>query len=397
MHRTIERLLVVSHVVHYQCDGRLFAYGPYSREIDVWAELFPRVLIAAPRRFGLPPGDCLPFECPNIELIPQAETGGRSVTAKLKQILRLPSLVWQLSKAMRRADAIHVRCPGNLGLLGLLLAPLFSRYLVAKYAGQWKAFHGEGAPAKFQRALLRSFWWRGPVTVYGNWPRQPRNVVPFFTSVLTERQIGRARSAAGARRPSEPFRVLFVGRLSRDKNVHVLLEAVARVALAAGRIECVVAGEGPERRALETQAVRLAIADRVRFAGGLAFEEVLGEYERAHVLVLASNSEGWPKAITEAMAFGVLCIGSDCGLVPQILGEGRGLVVPPGDASALADALNCASNPVVRAGAGRRAAAWAQRYSLEGLREALRELLRERWGVALADAGGTGAPVRLHE
>ena len=82
------------------------------------------------------------------------------------------------------------------------------------------------------------------------------------------------------------------------------------------------------------------------------------------------------------MAFGLVCIGSDRGLIPQILGEGRGFVVPPRDVNALAAALRRAADPGDPANTGPmigRAAAFGQRYSLEDLREALRELMAERW------------------
>jgi glycosyltransferase involved in cell wall biosynthesis len=313
------------------------------------------------------------------------------VAAKLKQILQLPLLVWQLSKAMRRADAIHVRCPGNLGLLGVLLAPLFSRFLVAKYAGQWKAFRGEAATFKFQRALLRSSWWRGPVTVYGDWPGEPDHVVPFFTSGLTAAQIERARKTASRRGKTDVLRVLHVGRLSPDKNVHALIEAIARTLDRPGKaVECMIIGDGPERAALESLSARLGLRSRVTFTGGVPIESVLDHYEHADVLVLASNSEGWPKAITEAMAFGLLCVGSDRGLIPQILGDGRGILVPPGNSEAVFDALQWVrERPLEALEVSRRAAEWSQRYSLEGLRDALRALLEARWQVSLRGYAGS--------
>jgi len=281
-------------------------------------------------------------------------------------------MVAALAAALRKADAIHVRCPGNLGLLGAVLAPLFSRRLIAKYAGQWSGFPGEARTVRLQRALLRSRWWRGPVTVYGSWPGQPPRIVPFFTSVLDREQVERARRAAAARKPTTRPRVLFVGRLSRAKNVDVLLEALDHVGL-----PCTVVGDGPERVALEVQAARLGV--EAVFAGAVDFERVLGFYESHDVLVLASETEGWPKAIVEAMAFGLVCIGSERGLMPQILGEGRGLVVPPRDVETLAEALRRAADPAVAAPMRERAAVFGQSYSLEDLREALRSLLTERW------------------
>lgn len=368
----VRRLCIVSHVVHYRHGGAIHAYAPYAREIEIWADLFPEVAIAAPCVDGPPPADAAAIDRPNVRMAPQPRAGGDTLGAKLRQTLMLPVLVVSLIGALRRADAVHVRCPGNLGLLGVLLAPLLSRRLIAKYAGQWTGFPGEAWTVGLQRRILGSRWWRGPVTVYGSWPGQPPWIVPFFTSVLDREQIERARRAADARTPADRPRVLFVGRLSRAKNVDALLEALAPAGL-----PCTIVGDGPERGALEAQAARLGV-DAV-FAGAVDFDRVLGFYETHDILVLASETEGWPKAIVEAMAFGLVCVGSERGLIPQILGEGRGFVVPPRDVDALAAALRRASDPAEAGPMGQRAAAFGQRYSLEDLREALREVMTEWW------------------
>lgn len=158
--------------------------------------------------------------------------------------------------------------------------------------------------------------------------------------------------------------------------------------LSGKRVECVIVGEGPERSALEAFSIALEVHGRVAFTGGLAIEGVIEQYERADVLVLVSNSEGWPKAITEAMAFGVLCIGSSQGLIPMSLGDGRGIAVPLGDWwGALADALQIVRERRAETlGMAERGAEWSQMDSLESLRDALRLLLEQRWEV------GLGAP-----
>ena len=122
----------------------------------------------------------------------------------------------------------------------------------------------------------------------------------------------------------------------------------------------------------------------------MPLDRVLDRYAAADVLVLASETEGWPKVIAEAMASGVLCIGSDRGLIPWMLGERRGLLVPPGDAAALAQTLAAvARQPESRyACIGPRAALWAQQHSLDSFRDALAGVLRAWWGDAFA-----GAPV----
>ena len=376
------RLLITSHVIHYRHGGRLYAYGPYAREIDQWADLFGEVEIASPCREQAPPGDCLAFTRGTISIVPQKEAGGETLAAKLGLVAHVPAMAFGLMRAMRRADAIHVRCPGNLGLIGAVLAPLFSRRIIAKYAAQWNGGPDEPISARLQRAILRSRWWKGPVTVYGAWPDSPSHVIPFFTSLLTAEQLERARASAARERRGPVLRVLYTGRLSKAKNVDVLLRAAARVRAAGHEASTVIVGEGPERERLEQLATALGVGEQVEFTGGLPFEAVIGHLEAADVLVLASETEGWPKSIAEGMAFGLACVGSNIGFVPQML-EGRGFTVPPRDEDALTAALLQVAVSTDRLATMRRAAAaWAQRYSLEGLKNALRQLMEEWWTPA---------------
>jgi glycosyltransferase involved in cell wall biosynthesis len=144
----------------------------------------------------------------------------------------------------------------------------------------------------------------------------------------------------------------------------------------------------PEGPALRTLATDLGLTDAAEFTGGVAFEEVLNRLEHSHVLSLVSEAEGWPKAITEAMAFGLVSIGSNRGLVPKMLEGGRGLIAPPGDVDALASLLaDIAQNRQSYTPMRRAAAEWSQQYSLPGLQSAIRDLLLEKWDLSVPTVG----------
>ena len=130
------------------------------------------------------------------------------------------------------------------------------------------------------------------------------------------------------------------------KGYDVLVEAARRVQgrdTGAAGFEVVVAGEGPERRRLE-QAAR---GTPVRFVGPV--EDPTAFLRELDAFVLSSRDEGLPLALLEAMAAGLPCLATDVGDVREALG-GVGLVVPHGDADALADGLAA----LVRDEAGRR-------------------------------------------
>lgn len=382
MAREVKKLLVVSHVVHYLHEGILSAYGPYAREIDIWADLFPEVLIASPCRRESPPFDAIPFTRNNIRIIPQFETGGDDWRAKFEQALMLPAHALRLSKALWQADAVHVRCPGNLGLMGTALAPLFSSRLVAKYAGQWNGYANEPLTVKLQRSLLSSRWWRGPVTVYGEWPQQPPHVIPFFTSMMEATQVERATRVAANKTLATPLRVLFSGRLVSAKRVPAFLEGISIAVRQGVALEAVIVGDGPDREALEEQARKLGVDEQVKFTGALPFEEAIQWYEWAHCLVLPSkHSEGWPKVVAEAMCYGVICIAVNHGQVPAMV-KGRGILLSQGSGQEIGEALiNIAAEPAKYTTMMREAAQWAKQFSLEGLRKALSALLTQQWNL----------------
>lgn len=380
--KELRTLLIISHVVHYGYEAKIYAYGPYAREIEIWADMFRRVIIASPLRDEKPPEDCIPFKSKNIEVVAQLERGGNTFFEKIQLILSMPAIVFNLSKAIAHADAVHVRCPGNLGLLGALITPVFGKYRIAKYAGQWNGYPGEDWSVRFQRQLLKSKWWNAPVTVYGKWENQPAHIIPFFTSILTDEQIARARDSIQGKKMHAPIRILYAGRLSRAKNVHILLESLQELAQRNIRFVCKIAGTGEEYSSLTEIAKECGMDSKVEFLGAVQFEEMLPLYQWADVLTLASETEGWPKAITEAMAFGVVCIGSNRGLVPQILSENRGLIVEPGNKGELVETLlRVVRSPDLFEEISIRASSWSRQYTLNGLQTSLRSLMITAWNL----------------
>jgi glycosyltransferase involved in cell wall biosynthesis len=134
--------------------------------------------------------------------------------------------------------------------------------------------------------------------------------------------------------------VVVVGRLSPEKGGGVLLEALG--GLRADGVAAVVefVGDGEARPALEAQAARLGIADRVRFLGALHPSEVPARLRQADVFCLPSFAEGLPVSIMEAMAVGTPVVTTYISGIPELAVDGEtALVVPAGNARRLADAL----------------------------------------------------------
>ena len=132
-----------------------------------------------------------------------------------------------------------------------------------------------------------------------------------------------------------------VAALVPGKGLDALLEAVARLSSDRPALELRLIGDGPERPALAALAQRLGITDRVRFIGALRTpQEVARALVGFDLFALASQAEGLPTALLEAMAVGVPVIATAVGGIPEVLRDGEtGRLVPVGDAAALAKVL----------------------------------------------------------
>lgn len=129
-----------------------------------------------------------------------------------------------------------------------------------------------------------------------------------------------------------------IGRLSLEKGFDVLLEAFARAASVHPDFQLALIGDGPQGPALRAQVTALGLVDRVHFAGYV--EGADRALEHASAFVMSSFTEGLPVALLEAMQWKVPIVATRVGAIPLLLGEGSGgLLVPPRNVGALADAL----------------------------------------------------------
>jgi glycosyltransferase involved in cell wall biosynthesis len=253
--------------------------------------------------------------------------------------------IWRLCRR-KRYDVIHVHWPLPLALFGWAAQRARPARLVTTFYGvelRWvkgalpflKGFLAWAA-RRSDRVVAISNYTAGELRELADVPIE---VIPYTIS-LPEAAPAPSMSQDG----TGP--VLFVGRLVERKGVAHLVEAIARLAGGSAGPRLEIVGEGPERTGLEALAQRLGVADRVVFRGKIPPAELQASYARAAVCVLPSvldargDTEGLGVVLLEAMNHGTPVIASRIGGIPDIVEDGvSGLLVPPGDADALAAAL----------------------------------------------------------
>jgi glycosyltransferase involved in cell wall biosynthesis len=241
-------------------------------------------------------------------------------------------------------DVVHIHQHSPFGLMVILLTLFIRKPVITKLPNV-----GEYGVPGLRRSALGWFRFRILVTSRAlvamsteslaeltavNYPPQrilavPNGITPDCDANATSRDPGRA----------DVSRVVFVGRLSREKGINTLLRAWSRVA---SRASCAVQlelwGEGPDAAAVREEIERLAIADTVKMLGHIA--NVRHRLQDCHIFVLPSIHEGNSNAVLEAMAAGLPVVATPVGGTPMQVGpDGARLLIPVGDVDQLAERL----------------------------------------------------------
>jgi glycosyltransferase involved in cell wall biosynthesis len=168
-----------------------------------------------------------------------------------------------------------------------------------------------------------------------DWGVPARKLVVLANPVAPPPELP-ARDVLRRRHRLEGPTMAFAGRLVPQKSIDVALEALRRAA----DVSLVLVGDGAERSQLELQARVLGVDRRTRFLGAQPRETVFELLKAADAAVLSSSWENFPHMLVEALSVGTPVLATDVGGVSEIVSDGEnGLLVPAGDAEALAAAI----------------------------------------------------------
>lgn len=189
-----------------------------------------------------------------------------------------------------------------------------------------------------------------------------------------------------------PFQIMYVGQLATVKGLHLLVAAMAALVQEGRHIRLRLAGDGPELTALRQEVEGRGLAGRVSFEGNVTQDKLLDLYRECDVLAMSSFAEGLPVVLMEAMSMEIPCVAPWVNGIPEIVThETDGLLVPPGDAAALARAIaRLMDDAELRRTLGHRARLKILgTFDLRRNTEHLADVFQRRLGrPAVPDAGG---------
>ncbi len=333
--------------VHFERtpDGRVWTNGPmtysfWTRYLSVFDAL--RLVARVRDVLAVPPGQ-EPASGARITFVPVPDFVGPQ-----QYILRVIGVARALARAVGDRDAVILRSGLLSGWVGRRLSARRRPYGVEVIADPYDVF----SPKAIRHPLRPFFRWRSTrilrrqcagacaaayvtaAALQRRYPPAPQAFATFYSDV--ELREGSFVSAPRTSPRRAAVRLIFVGTLAQlYKAPDVLIEAAGACLHEGLSIELVLVGAGRYQRQLESRAATIGLGSRVRFCGQLVTAQaVRAELDQADLFVLPSRQEGLPRAMIEAMARALPCVGSTVGGIPELLPAED--LVPPNDAPALA-------------------------------------------------------------
>ena len=369
------KFCIITHVKHKKNGEQYFAYGPYVREMNLWLNVEDQLIVVASLSNNVKIDNIdLAYIYPNIKFIQIPEIEFTSFFKCIKSIIRIPQILLGILKGVKLSDHIHLRCPGNIGLLGCMVQTFFpSKKKTAKYAGNWDPKSLQPLTYKLQRWILSNtlITKNMQTLVYGDWENQTQNIKPFFTASYWSKDI----LPVSEKVIHGKLKLIYVGSLIPSKNPLLSIK-VARALIDTGReIEFNFYGEGSERKSLEDYISVNNLFDSVFLHGNVNPGKLIEAYQEAHFLIFISKSEGWPKVVAESMFWGCVPVTTAVSCVPWMLEKGsRGYLVQENE-NMIVDVISKISQVEYKK-KSQNASTWSRQFTLDKFELEVKNLLK---------------------
>ncbi|MCP9198296.1 glycosyltransferase family 4 protein [Gramella sp. GC03-9] len=370
------RFTIFSHAPHKEFEDKIYSYGPYVREINLWTSSFDEIRIVAPRlKGGVAPNEYA-YDHQHAKLIAIPQLYFKNIPESIKSIFRVIFIIPMIFIEMIGTQHIHIRCPGNIGLLACIIQIFFpGKKKTVKYAGNWDPRSEQPMSYRFQKWILRNRFLtkNAKVLIYGEWEdmKDRKNLIPFYTASFSESdKIEFSKSFQG------DFRFSFLGSLVNGKRPNLAIKIIEQMRSRGHQVSLDIFGNGPLESALEEYIRSKALQDVVHLRGVKDVETIKKELQDSHFVILPSKSEGWPKALAEGMFFGCIPIATPVSCVPWMLGYGkRGILIDPEVNDATSKIEVFLSDPEKLKKMSEKSTEWARNYTLEKFHESIRKFL----------------------
>src|SRR5262249_8820031 len=339
------RLLVISYKIAWPSEASPTGYatdGGFPFQMKALSELFDSTTLLVP---------CVEKGCVtgerhlsghNLSVLPLSLPAGKDLSRKLRFPLWLLRNSLTLTREVVRADAVHAPIPGDIGTIGMLLAYLLKKPLFIRYCGNWLV----------QTTMAERFWkWfieivaggRNVCLATGELVEPPSRRNPdlkwIFATTLTEEELSHCATEPRIFH-EQSLKLIIACRQEKEKGTDAVIESIRLLQNDFPALTLDVVGAGSALDNFKRQAVALGLGDRIVFHGQVSHQRVIELLKKADLFCFpTTSSEGFPKAVLEAMACGLPVVATKVSALPQLIGDRCGILMDEANPTATAEAI----------------------------------------------------------
>lgn len=384
------RLCVITYKECWQEEeGKWFSSGGFPLQINALSTLFENLIILT---FIVPPQPGGIRLVNGTQVVGLPVSGGKGFRRTIATLLHLPLLIQRICHNTRNSDVLYIPVPGDIPLIGFLIGIAMRKRLIVRYGSSWEPNDQTTLMNRVTMAAMRVFAGNRNVMLVSGQGIQPpaARVNWLFSTAISEAELDAVQPDLN-RISNLPLRLAYIGRLSPEKGVPVLLDSLAilkREGFGEDSFQLDLIGNGPARADLERMTGELGLEGEVHFIGQSSRESLIERLLSTDLCVLPSLTEGFPKARLDAFLCGVPVLTTEVGYGREVVGSNneRGWVIPAGDAQALASALRMiVETQPDWPGLRRRCRLYAERFTLEGWAREIGRICSSQWKLAMID------------
>jgi glycosyltransferase involved in cell wall biosynthesis len=388
------RLTVFSHKLCWPSDASSTGYatsGGFSFQMAAISDLFDSTRIVVPvESQGNRVGEIL-IAGNQVTVVPLDHPTGSGLRRKLAMLGWLFRDGPVILREVRRADAVHVPIPSDIGTVGMVLAYLLRKPLYVRHCGNWDDL-STNAKRFWRWFIEQAAGGRNVMFATGGASEPPSqknpNIQWIFSTSLTADEIRSARKVR--ERPSQPPRLIIACRQEREKGSATAIRALHLALQKNPVLHLDIVGDGTILDELKALAHQLGVESNMTFHGQVSHREVLRLLHQADIFCYPTQaSEGFPKSVLEALACGLPVITTRISVLPQLIGDCAGILLDEATPDATRAAIDALLyNETTYCNASNCALETAQGYSLEAWGAFIEDHLRAAWGP-LRDTQGS--------
>jgi glycosyltransferase involved in cell wall biosynthesis len=381
------KLVIISHKRIWRSKASPSGYatlGGFPLQVGALTKLFDETVLVLPVYPPQHEGETA-LTGHNISIRPLPRPRGVGLRRRVNFVgwmLRSVGIIW---REIKRADAVHAPVPGDVGTVAMVLAVLARKPLLVRHCGNWLAPLSR-TEFFIEWFMTRCAGGRNVMLATGGTSEPPSRRNPnvrwiYSTSLSRDDMRHQPRTAP----PAQQARLVITCRQTRLKGTGIVLEALALLRPKFQSLHFDVLGDGPDLEAFKAHALELGVSDLVSFHGQVAHARVLELIQNADIFCFPStSSEGFPKAVVEALASGIPVVTTRVSVLPQLIGRGCGILLDEVSAESVAAAVQqTLSSPQQYEAMSRCALDTARLYTLEGWGEQIGAWCEAAWGKPL--------------